>query len=218
MKGEILIIEDEDSISKMIYEMLEVGGRKGTICSNGREAVERILNDDFDLILLDVMLPELDGFQIIQHIGNKDIPVIFVTAMSNVFDKVKGLRLGAEDYITKPFETIELLARIEVVLRRRQRVYSTLKYQNIIVDIEKHIVTSDDKSILLTPIEFDLLVYFIQNIDIALNRERLLASVWGYGFEGETRTVDIHVQQLRKKLNFNKKLVTIPKVGYRLDR
>ncbi len=218
MKGEILIIEDEDSISKMIYEMLEVGGRKGTICSNGRQAVDRILNEDFDLILLDIMLPELDGFQIIQHIGKRDIPVIFVTAMGNVFDKVKGLRLGAEDYITKPFETIELLARIEVVLRRRQNVRSTLNYQDIVVDIEKHIVTDNGKNISLTPKEFDLLIYFIQNIDYAINRERLLASVWGYGFEGETRTVDIHVQQLRKKLNLKNKLLTIPKVGYRLEK
>ena len=130
---------------------------------------------------------------------------------------MKGLRLGAEDYIVKPFEAVELLARIEVVLRRTNAGRQQLAYDGILVDLQKHVVTKNGERVPLTPKEFDVLVFFMQNVDIAITRERLMAAIWGYEFEGESRTVDIHVQQVRRKLNLKGKLVTIPKLGYCLE-
>lgn len=214
---DILIVEDEMHISKMIEATLSIGGYRGHICGNGKEAVQRVLEEKFDLILLDVMLPDMDGFQVMEEIRCREVPVIFLTAMQEVSDKVKGLKLGAEDYIVKPFEAVELLARIEVVLRRTHRNNNILNYKYITIDIDKHIVKKSDEIINLTPKEFEILVFFIQHVDIAITRERLLAAVWGYEFIGESRTIDIHVQHVRKKMDLNDKLITIPKLGYRLE-
>ncbi|GAA0772502.1 response regulator transcription factor [Clostridium subterminale] len=214
---DILIVEDEMHISKMIEATLSIGGYRGHICGNGKEAVQRVLEEKFDLILLDVMLPDMDGFQVIEEIRCREVPVIFLTAMQEVSDKVKGLKLGAEDYIVKPFEAVELLARIEVVLRRTHRNNNILNYKYITIDIDKHIVKKGGEIINLTPKEFEILVFFIQHVDIAITRERLLAAVWGYEFIGESRTIDIHVQHVRKKMDLNDKLITIPKLGYRLE-
>lgn len=213
----ILIVEDDENIAHMIEATISIVGYECEISSDGNEAVSRILEKHYDLILLDVMLPGIDGFEVIQRVRGKEIPVIFLTAMQNVSDKVRGLRLGAEDYIVKPFEAVELLARIEVVLRRYNKGRSVLKYEDIVVDIDRHSVTKENEDIALTPKEFDVLVFFLQNMDIALTRERLLSAVWGYEFEGESRTVDIHVQQVRRKLGLQNKLITIPKLGYRLE-
>ncbi len=214
---DILIVEDEMHISKMIEATLSIGGYRGHICGNGKEAVQRILEEKFDLILLDVIFPDMDGFQVIEEIRCREVPVIFLTAMQEVSDKVKGLKLGAEDYIVKPFEAVELLARIEVVLRRTHRNNNILNYKYITIDIDKHIVKKSGEIINLTPKEFEILVFFIQHVDIAITRERLLAAVWGYEFIGESRTIDIHVQHVRKKMDLNDKLITIPKLGYRLE-
>ncbi|WP_346916649.1 response regulator transcription factor [Clostridium sp.] len=214
---DILIVEDEMHISKMIEATLSIGGYRGHICGNGKEAVQRVLEEKFDLILLDVMLPDMDGFQVIEEIRCREVPVIFLTAMQEVSDKVKGLKLGAEDYIVKPFEAVELLARIEVVLRRTHRNNNILNYKYITIDIDKHIVKKSGEIINLTPKEFEILVFFIQHVDIAITRERLLAAVWGYEFIGESRTIDIHVQHVRRKMDLNDKLITIPKLGYRLE-
>ncbi len=214
----ILIVEDDPNIAKMIAATLAIGGYDSAICANGREAVERAAAEAFDLMLLDVMLPDMDGFTVIQHIRSDRLPVIFLTAMQDVADKVRGLKLGAEDYIVKPFEAVELLARVEVVLRRGRRQQERLTFRDIEVAVEEHVVRRGGMPVALTPKEFDLLVFFLRHPDIALTRERLLAAVWGYGFAGETRTVDIHVQQLRKKLGLQGALTTIPKLGYRLER
>ena len=214
----ILIVEDDPNIAKMIAATLAIGGYDSAICANGREAVERAAAEAFDLMLLAVMLPDMDGFTVIQHIRSDRLPVIFLTAMQDVADKVRGLKLGAEDYIVKPFEAVELLARVEVVLRRGRRQQERLTFRDIEVAVEEHVVRRGGMPVALTPKEFDLLVFFLRHPDIALTRERLLAAVWGYGFAGETRTVDIHVQQLRKKLGLQGALTTIPKLGYRLER
>ncbi len=214
----ILIVEDDENIAKTIKATLSVVGYEGHICHNGNDAVDLIKSGTWDLVLLDVMLPGINGFEVMEQVSNCGTPVIFLTAMQNVLDKVNGLRLGAEDYIVKPFEALELLARIEVVLRRRDKLSPILHYGDITADISRHTVNKNGKSIALTPKEFDVLVFFLQNIDVAVPRERLLASVWGYEFEGESRTVDIHIQQIRKKLSLHDHLVTIPKLGYRLDR
>lgn len=215
--AEILIVEDDENIARMIEATLSMVGYRCDGCADGSEAVRRILEGSYDLILLDVMLPGMDGFEILTKIKNKGTPVIFLTALQDVGDKVKGLRLGAEDYIVKPFEAVELLARIEVVLRRTNAGRQQLAYDGILVDLQKHVVTKNGEQVPLTPKEFDVLVFFMQNVDIAITRERLMAAIWGYEFEGESRTVDIHVQQVRRKLNLKGKLVTIPKLGYCLE-
>ena len=213
----ILIVEDDAHIAKMIATTLELAGYQSEICTDGLSAIEAIENDIFDLVLLDIMLPKLDGFGVMERIKNKNIPVIFLTALQDVCDKVKGLRMGAEDYIVKPFEAMELLARIEVVLRRYQKGESVLNYGPIEVNVLKHTVQYENKDIALTPKEFDTLLFFLQHQDTAITRERLLSAIWGYDFVGESRTVDIHVQQVRRKLHLQNKLITIPKLGYRLE-
>lgn len=213
----ILIVEDDSNIAKMIEATLSMVGYESSVCENGEEAVHRILNERLDLVLLDVMLPDADGFEVMERVRAKGTPVIFLTAMQDVSDKVKGLRLGADDYIVKPFEAVELLARIEVVLRRTNAGRKQLSYGTIQVDLDSHTVTKGGERVSLTPKEFDVLAFFLQNLDIAITRERLLSAVWGYEFEGESRTVDIHVQQVRRKLGLQKKLITIPKLGYRLE-
>ncbi len=215
--AKILIVEDDVNIAKMLEVTLSIGGYESERCDNGKKAVDLVTSQSYDLVLLDVMLPDMDGFKVIEYIDKEETAVIFLTALQDVMDKVKGLKLGAEDYIVKPFETVELLARIEVVLRRKHKSNNTIHYGDITMNIDEHTVKGDDY-VSLTPKEFDILAFFLQNQDIALTRERLLATVWGYEFMGETRTVDIHVQQIRKKMGLHNKLVTIPKLGYRLER
>lgn len=213
----ILIVEDEAHIAQMIGATLALGGYTSETCADGQKAVERIFSGGFDLILLDVMLPGLDGFSVMERVAELDVPVIFLSAMQQVADKVKGLHLGAEDYIAKPFEALELLARVEVALRRRGRGAQVLQYGDIRQDLAAHTVTRGGRPVTLSPKEFELLWVFLQNQDLALSREKLLAMVWGYEFEGETRTVDIHVQRLRHKLGLAGRLVTLPRIGYRLE-
>ena len=216
--AKILIVEDDVNIAKMLEVTLSIGGYESERCDNGKKAVDLVTSQSYDLVLLDVMLPDMDGFKIIEYIDKEETAVIFLTALQDVMDKVKGIKLGAEDYIVKPFETVELLARIEVVLRRKHKSNNTIHYGDITMNIDEHTVKKGDDYVSLTPKEFDILAFFLQNQDIALTRERLLATVWGYEFMGETRTVDIHVQQIRKKMGLHNKLVTIPKLGYRLER
>lgn len=213
----ILIIEDDVNIAKMIKATLSIVNYNGFCCYNGKDGVEKAMKNEYNLILLDVMLPEMNGFEVMENIRSCGTPVIFLTAVQDVADKVKGLRLGAEDYIVKPFEALELLARIDVVLRRSHKTQNKLNYYDISVDIEKHVITKAGKPIQFTPKEFDVFVYFLQHQDIAISRERLLSNIWGYEFEGESRTVDIHVQQVRRKIGLQNKLITIPKLGYRLE-
>ena len=216
--AKILIVEDDVNIAKMLEVTLSIGGYESERCDNGKKAVDLVTSQSYDLVLLDVMLPDMDGFKVIEYIDKEETAVIFLTALQDVMDKVKGLKLGAEDYIVKPFETVELLARIEVVLRRKHKSNNTIHYGDITMNIDEHTVKKGDDYVSLTPKEFDILAFCLQNQDIALTRERLLATVWGYEFMGETRTVDIHVQQIRKKMGLHNKLVTIPKLGYRLER
>ena len=215
----ILIVEDDENIAKTISATLAAVGYESAIVSDGAEAVETVSRNcaKWDIVLLDVMLPTMDGFEVMRHIAPLGVSVIFLTAMQNVLDKVNGLKLGAEDYIVKPFEALELLARIEVVLRRTGKISTTLNYGDICVDTSAHTVTKGGIPVALTPKEFDVLVFFLRNRDIAVTRERLLGAVWGYEFAGESRTVDIHIQQIRKKLGLHDCLVTIPKLGYRLE-
>lgn len=213
----ILIVEDDPNIAKLIEATVAIGGYEGEVCDNGAEAFRKMENGDYDLILLDVMLPDMDGFEIMKSRTKTDVPVIFITARQELTDKVRGLRMGAEDYIVKPFEAMELLARIEVILRRVQKTAQVYVYGDISVNVDEHTCKRGDQLVCLTPKEFDMLVFFLQHKDVAISRELLLSSVWGFEHEGESRTIDIHIQQLRKKLGLKDRLVTIPKLGYRLE-
>lgn len=214
----ILIVEDEENIARMIDATLTLGGYTSQWCADGAQAVDTIQRGGFDLILLDVMLPGLDGFAVMEQVDSRQVPVIFLSAMQQVEDKVRGLRLGAEDYVSKPFEPLELLARIEVVLRRRGRGKNVLEYGGIRQELDSHTVTLRGEPVALAPKEFELLRVFLQNQNLALSREKLLSMVWGYEYAGESRTVDIHVQRLRQKLGLAGHLVTLPRVGYRLEK
>ena len=216
--AKLLIVEDDQAIVKSISEFLTGEGFLVEAVGGQRDAIEKLENRQYDLALLDLSLADGNGFSVCSYIkSHGDMPVIFLTAMQNVTDKVRGLKLGAEDYIVKPFEVLELLARVEVVLRRANKMKAVLTYGDITLDIQKHIVTKGGKAVSLTPKEFETLQFFMEHPDVAVTRDRLLAAVWGYGFEGESRTVDIHIRQLRKKLDLFDRLVTVPKIGYRLE-
>lgn len=216
MSCKILVVEDDVNIAKYIQACLSMGSCESEICGEGSLAVERISGGDYDLVLLDVMLPGLDGFQVMERVKDLGIPVIYLTAVQDVASKVRGLKSGAEDYIVKPFEALELLARIELVMKRHHKAETAFAYGDITVDTEKHMVEKGGAAVALSPKEFDVLVFFIRHQDVVISRERLLAAVWDYAFEGETRTVDTHVQQVRKKLALQGRLVTVPTYGYKL--
>lgn len=213
----ILIVDDEKPICDLIDINLTAAGYRCKSVQDGLKAIELIEQERFDLILLDIMLPGADGFDIIEYIKPLKIPVIFITAKSDVNDKVKGLKLGAEDYLVKPFEVVELIARVEVVLRRFQKVEKTLQAGDIMVDMEARKVTKAGSPIVLTNKEYGLLVLFIQNKNIALFKETLYEKVWGDEYFADSRTLELHVQRLRKKMGWENNLVAVYKVGYRLE-
>ena len=213
----ILVVEDEEAIRNLIVINLQMVGYEAIGVEDGLLAKDFLEKESVDLILLDVMIPGIDGFSLIEEIKDYNIPVIFVTAKESVLDRVKGLRLGADDYIVKPFETIELLARIEAVLRRYNKDTDVIKFKHLNVDTNKRIVTSNNKDVYLTAKEYDLLILFLQNKNMALSREQILDRVWGFNYIGETRTVDIHVQRLREKLDLKDYIKTVFKVGHRLE-
>ena len=213
----ILVVEDEVAIRDLICINLELVGYEVSTAEDGLEAKSFLEKNTVDLILLDVMIPGIDGFSLIEQIKKYNIPVIFVTAKESVLDRVKGLRLGAEDYIVKPFETVELLARIEVVLRRYNKSSNIIKFKNIEVDTNTRIVKVDNEEVYLTAKEYDLLILFLQNKNMALSREQILDKVWGFEYVGETRTVDIHVNRIREKLDLKDNIKTVFKIGYRLE-
>ena len=213
----ILVVEDEASIRDLISINLQLAGYEVFTVEDGIMAEEFLEKQRVDLILLDVMIPGIDGFSLIEKIKKHNTPVIFVTAKESVLDRVKGLRLGADDYIIKPFETMELLARIEVVLRRYNKNDNHIKFKNIEVDTKQRIVKLNNKEIYLTVKEYELLILLLKNKNIALSREQILEKVWGFEYGGETRTVDIHIQRIREKLDLKNNIKTVFKVGYRLE-
>ena len=216
----ILIVEDDENISKMLAATLSIGDYEYDRCADGEEAVQTILNGTYDLILLDVMLPGMDGFAVLEHIRGEscETPVIFLTALGAVADKVKGLRGGAEDYIVKPFEVVELLARVEVVLRRFHKTSDIIQINDkLTINLKQHVVRYDEQEVALTPKEYDLLVLFAQNPNVALYRETIYERVWGGNLEYTSKTVDLHVQRLRRKAHLEDMIKAVNKVGYRLE-
>ncbi|MBR2743829.1 MAG: response regulator transcription factor [Clostridia bacterium] len=213
----ILIVDDEEKIRELIRMNLELAGYECEEAEDGEQAVIKLKEFNPDLALLDIMLPKKNGYEIAEDFINADVPVIFLTAKDSVMDKVKGLKLGAEDYIVKPFESMELLARIEVVLRRRGKESDEFEYKNVKINFSTREVFVNGAPVEMTAQEFALLEVLIKNKNLALSREKLLESAWGYDYYGDTRTVDMHIQRLRKKLNWEDVIVTVFKYGYRLE-
>lgn len=211
----ILIVEDEIPIHELIRRNLQAVGHTCLSAFDGKEAIQIQAQKEVDLILLDIMLPELDGYEVFHQL--RGTPTIFLTARSSLSDKVKGLTLGADDYLVKPFEMLELLARVDAVLRRTKKEGKSFELDAVKIDFESRQAFLNDKPVDCTPKEFDLLEVLVINRNIALSREKLLELAWGYDYVGDTRTVDVHVQKLRKKLDMESRIKTVYKMGYRLE-
>lgn len=218
MLNRILVVEDDTAISELICMNLEVAGYEVLPVQDG-DAVEEVVKKEqsIDLALLDIMLPGRDGFELLEVMKQYSVPVIYITAKGDVSSKIKGLRSGAEDYIVKPFEILELLVRIEKVLERTGKQREIIQVSDLEIHLSEHKVTRGGQPISLKPMEYDLLVLLAKNKNVAFTREQLLNEVWGSNYLGETRTIDVHIGQLRKKLNLAGVIKTIPKIGYRLE-
>lgn len=221
-KSSILIVEDETKLSRLIQLELGYEGYHTEIADNGKDAVELINTQDFDLVLLDVMIPELSGLEVLRRTrrANNHTPIILLTARDEVHDKVSGLDLGANDYVTKPFQMEELLARIRVYLRKApvvEKQTEKLHLGDLTLDLDTREVMREKVKIELTPREFDLLVYLLQNENIVLTREKIMDHVWGYDYYGETNVVDVYIRYIRQKIDKNFRAAyihTVRGVGY----
>ena len=218
MPRTILIVEDDKNIADLLRLYLEKEEMTCHVAGDGLAGLEKFQQVQPDLVLLDIMLPGADGYEVLNYCRTLEVPVIFLTAKGTLEDRVRGLRLGAEDYITKPFELMELLARVETVLRRCGKTGRVLSLPpDIEIDTASHVVRRGGQPVPLTAKEYDLLLLFMQNKNIALYRDRIYERVWGEEFLGDSRTVDLHIQRMRKKLGLENRLVAVYKVGYRLE-
>ena len=214
----LLIVEDDNDINNLICNTLKAEGYQCERAFDGKEGADKIEQNRYDLLLLDIMLPEINGYELLDYVrGIGDTPVIIISAMGQVDERIRGLRMGADDYICKPFQIGELLARVETVLRRTQRMAERLEIEDVAIDPKSRTVTKAGEQVELTVKEFDLLYELMKNKNVALSRRRLYELVWQEEYTGETRTLDSHVQRLRKKLDWNEKIVTVFRIGYRLE-
>lgn len=211
----ILIVEDEEAISNLIRMSLQKAGYSCEQAMDGESAADRIAEHTYDLVLLDIMLPGMNGYELLDYIKTTNMPVIFITAMGTLDDKVKGLKAGADDYITKPFEMVELLATVESVLPRYHKSEERIEVDDVIIDIPSRTVTRQGEAVKLTLKEFELLLFLVRNRNIALYRETIYENIWQSEYMGDGRTVDLHIQRLRKKLHWEDRIHTVYKVGYR---
>lgn len=219
MKGNILIIEDEIKIARFVEMELNYEGYKVTKVHDGRQGLMKARNEEFDLILLDIMLPSMNGIEVLRRIREEsEVPVIMLTAKDETMDKVTGLDMGADDYITKPFEIEELLARIRVALKRKKVIKKQeLKYKDLLMDLEGYNLSYDGENIELTKKEFELLKYLLENKNRVLTRDKIIETVWGYDYLGDTNVVDVYIRYLRSKIDdkYNQKIIhTLRGVGY----
>lgn len=213
----ILIVEDEEAISNLIKVNLTAEGYDCTCAYDGEAGADCIEKENFDLILLDIMLPKINGYELLEYIKTIGTPVIFLTAKGTLNDRIKGLKLGADDYIVKPFQIGELKARVEALLRRYGKINSKLYFLDVEIDPVSRLVYKAGNPVDLTIKEFDLLVELVQNQNVALYRDRLYEKVWGEAFMGDTRTLDSHIQRLRRKLRWENHIKTVFRIGYRLE-
>lgn len=213
----ILIAEDEEPIANLIRMNLKKAGYACECAYDGQEAADRMEEGHYDLLLLDIMLPKINGYELMEYAKSIQLPVIFITAMDSTENKVNGLKMGAEDYLAKPFEIVELLARVEAVLRRCNKIGRMLHILDVDIDLSSRTVMQDNQQILLTLKEYELLLFFARNPNIALYREVIYEQVWEKEYTGDSRTVDLHVQRLKKKLGWDKHICAVYKIGYRLE-
>lgn len=213
----ILIAEDEEPIANLIRMNLRRAGYQCVWAPDGEKAADLMDNEKFDLLLLDVMLPGINGYELMDYAKVLELPVIFLTALGSTENKVKGLKMGADDYLTKPFEIVELLARVEAVLRRYHKTETVLNVFDVTIDTASRSVMQNGEQVSLTMKEFDLLLLLARNRNIALYRETIYETVWGGEYMGQSRTVDLHIQRLKKKLNWDNEITAVYKVGYRLE-
>ena len=217
MMIKILIVDDEKPICDLIDMNLSAAGYFCVAVQGGLAAIEAVEKNNFDLVLLDIMLPGADGYDVMEYIRPFKVPVIFISAKHEVKDRVRGLKLGADDYLIKPFDVTELLARVEAVLRRYNKTDKVIMLGDVEIDMEARRVTRSGSPVSLTSKEFDLMLLFVENRNVALFRENLYERVWDDEYFANSRTLDLHVQRLRKKLGWEKNLVAVYKVGYRLE-
>lgn len=214
--SKILVAEDELAINKLICMNLNITGYETVSMQDGQEVLDYLAaGETADLAVVDIMMPKVDGFELLEPLTKCEIPIIYLTAKGDLESKVRGLSGGAEDYMVKPFEMLELLLRIEKILKRTGKSEDIISIADIVLDIKKRIITRGETVISLTPMEFDLLCLLVRNRNMALKRESILNEIWGYDFEGETRTVDVHIAALRRKTGLS--IVSVPKIGYRLE-
>ncbi len=213
----ILVAEDEEPISKLIRMNLTRAGYTVTCAADGEKAADLMMNEHFDLVLLDIMLPVVNGYELMEYARDLKLPVIFLTALGSTEHKVKGLKMGADDYLAKPFEIVELLARVEAVLRRYNKTENTIEIFDVVIDTASRTVMQNGRQVALTIKEFDLLLLFVRNRNIALYRDTIYENVWEGEYAEQSRTVDLHVQRLKKKLHWEEHIVAVYKVGYRLE-
>ena len=216
--GKVLVADDDKNICELLRLYLVKEGFQVVLAGDGEEALARFSAENPDIILLDVMMPRLDGWQVCREVRKKSsVPIIMITAKGDTFDKVLGLELGADDYIVKPFEVITLLVRIEKILERTGRLNKIYRYDDITVDTGNRIITKCGKTVDLMPMEFDVFAILIKNKNRTVTREYLLNEIWGAEYFGDTRTVDVRVANIRKKLGLTDEIRTISKSGYRLE-
>lgn len=213
--ADILIVEDEIAINELVKRNLQLVGHQCTSVYDGKAAVVEIQEHIYNLIILDIMLPGLDGYEVYEKVY--ETPTIFLTARNSLTDRIKGFNMGADDYLTKPFEMLELLARVEAVLRRTMKSKSCFEVGEVKIDFDGHQIFYKEQLVDCTPKEYELLEVLVNNRNIALSRDRLLELIWGYDYEGDTRTIDVHIQKLRKKLGWEDMIKTVYKLGYRLE-
>ncbi len=219
----LLIVDDEEKIREVIVEYAEFEGYIAKQARDGMEAVKMLKDEDFDLIIMDIMMPRLDGFSAVKEIRKtKSVPVIMLSARTEEYDKLFGFELGADDYVVKPFSPKELMARVNAVLKRSDAsisgVVDEVRFEGLTIDYVGRNVFVDGEKVVLTPKEYELLYYFVKNVGIALSREKLLKDVWGYDYFGDDRTVDTHVKMLRSSIKeYRKFIVTLRGVGYKFE-
>ena len=217
----ILVVDDEKSIREVIRTYAEFEGHEVVEAGDGLEAIDKVREEDFDVIVMDIMMPKLDGFSSYKEIKKiKNIPVLMLSARDEEYDKLFGFEIGIDDYVTKPFSPKELMARLNVIVNRNNKVEenNTMEFEGLKIDLDGRVVFVDDEMVDLTPKEYDLLVYMVKNKNIALSRDKLLNQVWGYDFYGEDRTVDTHIKILRNSIkDYRKFIITVRGVGYKFD-
>ena len=222
--AKILIVDDEPRIAELIKKYASFEGHETEEVYDGMEAIDICRNSDFDIVIMDIMMPELDGFSAVKEIRKfSDVPVIMLSARGEEYDKIHGFEVGADDYIVKPFSPKELMMRIEAILKRVnssvEKRNSVAEYGGIRIDLDARIVTVDGNQVSLTPKEYDLLVYLTSNSGIALSRESIISTVWGYDYFGDDRTLDTHIKLLRKNLgDYASRITTLRGVGYRFEK